>query len=108
LRIIVVMGRAIDSTIDGTGRVVIPAEVREKAGLKEGTPLRVTYRDGRIEIEPMPRGVRIFERGHLSVAIPETPSEPLTNERVSETISGASRERGCDRDVQCARLRGRQ
>lgn len=80
--------------MDGSGRVIIPSDVREKAGLKAGTPLQVVYRDGRIEIEPLPRAVRIVRRGRLSIAVAEDAAEPLTNEQVRETLDDLRLGRG--------------
>lgn len=88
------MARTAESTIDRAGRVVIPSELREKAGLKPGTPLQVTLRDGHVEIEPLPRRVRIVRRGKFSVAVPEEQSEPLTNDQVTQTLDDLRDERG--------------
>jgi hypothetical protein len=40
--------------------------------------LEVTVRDGRVEIEPSPREVRVVQRGPLWVAVPVGSGEPLT------------------------------
>ena len=56
-------------TIDRVGRLVIPKEIREEAGIEAGMTLVVTCRDGRIEIEPRRRPVRIEKRGRLQVAV---------------------------------------
>jgi AbrB family looped-hinge helix DNA binding protein len=58
------------ATIDRAGRLVIPKEIRERAGLAAGTPLEIVYRDGHVEIEPAPLEVRIERRGRVSVAVP--------------------------------------
>lgn len=42
-------------------------------------------RDGRVELEPAPRRVRIVKKGEVFVAVPEDPSEPLTAEVVRRT-----------------------
>jgi predicted RNase H-like HicB family nuclease len=47
--------------------------------------------DGRIEIEPAPREVRIVQKGYLRVAVPVEPGPPLTQEIV-RTIQGRSRQ----------------
>jgi AbrB family looped-hinge helix DNA binding protein len=70
-------------TIDRAGRVVIPKEIRDAAGIEPGMPLVVSCREGRIEIEPRRRPVRIVKRGRLQVAISvEEGGEPLTREAV--------------------------
>jgi len=63
------MNDAIIVTIDSVGRLVIPKEIREQAGIEPGMPLVVTCRQGRIEIEPRRRAVRIEKRGRLQVAV---------------------------------------
>jgi AbrB family looped-hinge helix DNA binding protein len=69
-------------TIDRVGRVVIPKEVRDAAGIEPGMQLQVRCREGRIEIEPRRRPVRIEKRGRLQVAVPVEKGEPLTRESV--------------------------
>lgn len=71
--------------IDRAGRVVIPKEIREAAGIEPGMPLTVTCREGRIEIEPRRRPVRIVKRGRLQVAMSVDDAEPLTRETVQRT-----------------------
>ena len=74
--------------MDSAGRLVVPKEIREQADLQPDTPLRIRYADGRIEIEPEPRDVRIRRRGRLSVAVPAEEGEPLRD----ETVAAVSRE----------------
>jgi len=69
-------------TMDAAGRLVIPKELRERAHLEPGVPLDVTLRDGRIEIEPAPRPVKLVQRGRFRVAVPTEPSAPLTEDIV--------------------------
>jgi AbrB family looped-hinge helix DNA binding protein len=71
------------TTIDGTGRLVVPKAIRELAGLEAGMELEVAYRDGRIEIEPAPREVRIVTRGKIRVAVPDQASAPLADATVT-------------------------
>ena len=63
------MTNPITVTIDQAGRVVIPKEIRDAAGISPGMPLIISSRDGRIEIEPRRRAVRIEKRGRLQVAV---------------------------------------
>ncbi|HET7434794.1 MAG TPA: AbrB/MazE/SpoVT family DNA-binding domain-containing protein [Thermoanaerobaculia bacterium] len=72
-------------TIDRVGRVVIPKEIRDAAGIVAGMPLVVTVREGRIEIEPRRRPVRIVKRGRLQVAMSVEDGESLTNDVVRAT-----------------------
>ena len=64
---------------------MVPKAIRDEAGLRPGEPLEVTCRDGRIEIEPAPRAVRIRNRGGFRVAEPEGGYEPLSEKTVRET-----------------------
>jgi AbrB family looped-hinge helix DNA binding protein len=83
------------TTLDAAGRLVLPKSIRLAAGLEPGTPLQITCRDGRVEIEPQPREVRLVRKGKLLVAEPVEPSEPLTDELVQavrDTLRGAARE----------------
>lgn len=72
-------------SMDETGSLVLPEEVRREAGLEPGVPLRISSRNGRVEIEPAPREMRIFPKGKLWVAEPVEPGEPLTAEMVRRT-----------------------
>ena len=69
-------------TIDRVGRVVIPKEIREQAGIEPGMPLIVTCAEGRIELSPRRRPVRIVKRGRLQVAVSVEEGEPLTRDAV--------------------------
>ena len=64
---------AMTTTMDAGGTITIPQELVEEAGLKPGTPLEITVRDGRIEIEPAAVGVRLERRGRLTVLVPIEP-----------------------------------
>lgn len=86
------MGNAIKTTIDAAGRVVVPKAVREEAGILPGMSLRVMAREGRIEIEPVPRQIRIVQKGHLRVAVPVEEGPPLTESTV-EHVRREMRER---------------
>jgi AbrB family looped-hinge helix DNA binding protein len=83
-------------TIDSAGRLVIPKEAREQAGLRPGMPLEVRVRDGRIEIEPAPLDVTIEKRGRFHVAVPKTKGPALTNDMVERTRRAVRRERGVE------------
>ena len=73
------------TSIDASGRLVIPKRVREEAGLRPGEVLRVSCRDGRVEIEPAPTPVRIEKRGRVAVAVATEPVPPLTAAQVEAT-----------------------
>ena len=79
------MEGAIRVSIDAAGRLVIPKALREQAGIATDVPLEISCRDGRIEIQPAPREVRIVRKGRLKVAVPSEPSEPLSEAKVRAT-----------------------
>src|SRR5262245_11016769 len=63
------MKAAIQTTIDSAGRLVLPKAVRDEAGIQPGMTLRLSVQEGRIEIEPAPREIRIVQKGPLWVAV---------------------------------------
>jgi AbrB family looped-hinge helix DNA binding protein len=63
------------STIDKAGRVVIPAAIREKAGLTAGTALEVTVEDTAVRIERVAPGPKLVRIGKRLVARPTAPAD---------------------------------
>ena len=59
------------TTIDKAGRVVIPAAVRERAGLQPGAVLEVTVDDTGIRLERVARGPALVKVGRRLVARPQ-------------------------------------
>jgi AbrB family looped-hinge helix DNA binding protein len=60
----------VKTTIDKAGRVVIPASIRERAGLAAGTELDVTLDDSAIRLERVAPGPRLVKVGRRLVARP--------------------------------------
>lgn len=87
------MSEAVTVTLDAAGRLVVPKSVREASGILPGMPLRITCREGRIEIEPLPRDVRVVDRAGFRVAEPVATSEPLTAKTVRRTREGIRKSR---------------
>jgi len=58
------------TTIDKAGRVVIPAALRERAGLAAGTEIEVTLEDAGIRLERVAPGPRLVKIGRRLVARP--------------------------------------
>jgi AbrB family looped-hinge helix DNA binding protein len=81
-RIVAVMGEPMRATVDDSGRLVLPEAIRDEAGIGPGMTLEIIVRDGRVEIEPAPREVRVVQRGPLWVAVPMEPTKPLTESTV--------------------------
>lgn len=57
-------------TIDKAGRVVIPAPIRERAGLAPGTELEITADELGVRIERVAPGPRLVKVGRRLVARP--------------------------------------
>lgn len=75
------------TTIDRTGRIVVPKAIREAAQLRPGTEIRFRLRDGRVEIEPVPLTVTLQRRGTLVVAVPQEEQPVLRTDEVDDTIA---------------------
>lgn len=73
------------TTMDAAGRIVLPRKIREAAHLKPGTEIEVRMAGEVIELKPVTRAVEIKKRGHLLVAFPQEPGQPLTQEEVEAT-----------------------
>jgi AbrB family looped-hinge helix DNA binding protein len=58
------------STIDKAGRLVIPAPVRERAGLTPGTELEVTVDEFGVRLERVAPPPRLVKVGRRTVARP--------------------------------------
>jgi AbrB family looped-hinge helix DNA binding protein len=63
------------TTIDKAGRVVIPAAIRERAGLVPGADLEITLDDAGVRIERVAPGPRLVRVGRRLVARPSAASE---------------------------------
>ncbi len=85
------MSNAARTTIDTSGRLVVPKAIREKAHLHPGMELEIRYFEGRVEIEPAPRSVRVIDQGGVAVAVPFEPSQPLTAAQVRATLEDLRR-----------------
>jgi AbrB family looped-hinge helix DNA binding protein len=62
------------TTIDKAGRVVIPAAIRDRAGLSAGAELDVTLDEFGVRLERVAPGPRLVKVGRRTVARPTTPS----------------------------------
>ncbi len=63
------------TTIDRAGRVVIPAALRERAGLTAGAEIEVTLDDSAIRLERVAAGPRLVKVGRRLVARPTAPPD---------------------------------
>lgn len=58
------------TTIDKAGRVVIPAAMRERAGLVAGAEIEITLEDSAMRLERVAPGPRLVKVGRRMVARP--------------------------------------
>ena len=65
---------------------MLPKPVREQAGFLPGMELEIAVVNGRVEISPAPRAVRVERRGELRVAIPNEKGPALSQEEVWQTL----------------------
>ena len=87
------MKRVVSTTIDDSGRLVLPESVRAEAGILPGMTLEITVEDGRVEIESTLREIRVVQQGPLWVAVPVEAGEPLRESTV-ENVLREVRQRG--------------
>jgi AbrB family looped-hinge helix DNA binding protein len=64
------------TSIDKAGRIVIPAAIRERAGLVAGAEIDVTLDDGGIRLERIAPGPRLVKVGRRLVARPTASVRP--------------------------------
>ena len=63
------------ATIDKAGRVVIPAAIRERAGLSPGAELEITSDELGIRLERVAAGPRLVKVGRRLVARPSVAAD---------------------------------
>lgn len=62
------------TTIDKAGRLVIPAAVRDRAGLTPGTTIEISVDDAGVRLERVAPGPRLVRVGKRLVARPTAPA----------------------------------
>jgi AbrB family looped-hinge helix DNA binding protein len=84
---------AMKTTIDHSGRLVIPKEIRRESGIKPGMPLEVRWENGAIAITPAPLPVKLARKGRLLVAVPARETSSLSSDTVERTRRTLRKER---------------
>ena len=79
------------ATIDAGGRIVVPKALRDSLGLRAGTRLEVTERDGVLVIQPMPVPMQMVERSNGPVVEPLEPLPTLTADQVRAILESGRR-----------------
>ena len=64
------------TSIDKAGRIVIPAAIRERAGLVAGAEIELTLEDSVIRLERVASGPRLVKVGRRLVARPTAAARP--------------------------------
>ena len=67
------------TTIDRAGRVVIPASIRDRAGLVAGAEIEVTLEDAGVRLQRVAAGPRLVKVGRRLVARPTSESRPTVD-----------------------------
>lgn len=62
------------TTIDKAGRLVIPAPIRDRAGLTPGTAIEISLDDTGVRLERVAEGPRLVRVGKRLVARPTVPA----------------------------------
>jgi AbrB family looped-hinge helix DNA binding protein len=63
------------TTIDKAGRVVIPAVIRDRAGLTPGTELTISIDEFGVRLERIAAGPRLVKVGRRTVSRPTVPAD---------------------------------
>jgi AbrB family looped-hinge helix DNA binding protein len=79
------------TTIDSAGRLVIPKPLRVAMGLTPGTPVDITFTDGRLEIDFAPMQVDLDLSGDLPVLHALGEVTPLTDDDVRAALEATRR-----------------
>ncbi len=79
------------TTIDGSGRVVVPKVLRDALGLRPGSDVEITLRDGHIEIEPTTVPMHLVDHDGITVAETDAPLPTLSTEQVREVLERVRR-----------------
>ena len=74
------------TTIDKAGRVVIPAALRQRLGLRAGSRLDITSDDIAIRIEPVASPPKLVRRNGRLIARPTVPRHELPEVNVAALI----------------------
>lgn len=79
------------TTIDRAGRLVLPKVIRDEAGISSGGEVDVRFRDGRIEVEPVTRDMRVVARGSSAAIEAQDDMPTLTADTVRNVLEHVRR-----------------
>ncbi len=82
-------------TLDQSGRLLIPQEIREQLGLTNTTQFTLAVQDGKLILEPLPQESKVYHSGTVLVVESEpignleTALEDIREERIREFITSS-------------------
>ena len=79
------------TTIDAGGRVVVPKAARDRLGLRAGSEVELTERDGWLEIAPAATPMTLVGKGERVTAKADREMPTLTAEEVRRVIDQTRR-----------------
>lgn len=79
---------AMETTIDGAGRIVVPKPLREALGLSPGTRLDISTYGGGLTLVPRGRTARLIEEDGRLVADDD---RPITDEEIFALVDAGRR-----------------
>ncbi len=74
------------TTIDSSGRLVVPKSLRDALGLLGGEDVEIRACDGHLEVEPVLSPMHLEQRDGGVVAVPDVELPPLTSALVREAL----------------------
>lgn len=77
---------AMRTTIDRAGRIVVPKALRDELAFTPSVELELTAVGGHLEIEPVPRPMRLERRDGRLVAAADGDFPPLSQEVMRSTL----------------------
>ncbi len=81
------------TTIDRSGRIVVPKALRDELSLDPQVEVEVTAVGGHLEIAPVPISMRLERRDNRLVAVADRDIPPLTQEEIRATLELAREKR---------------
>ena len=79
------------TTVDATGRIVVPPPFREAMGLTPGSVIEMVFTDGHLRIEPASVEVDLDTSGRLPRLVANADQPPLADQQVRDALDATRR-----------------